>query len=228
MGEAMGINHWPEGERPREKLLTLGAQALSDAELLAIFLRVGVKGRSAVDLARDLLSRFGGLRPLLEANQSAFCQAHGLGAAKFAQLQATLELSRRHLAAQLARGNALTSPALVRHYLRSQLRHLGHEEFAVLFLDTQHRIIRYEALFRGTLDSASVYPRDVAKRALELNAGAVILAHNHPSGVAEPSDADRRITERLSQALGLFDVRVLDHFVVGDADVISFAERGWL
>ncbi|WP_447554170.1 RadC family protein [Vreelandella sp. EE22] len=224
----MGINHWPEGERPREKLLTLGAQALSDAELLAIFLRVGVKGRSAVDLARDLLTRFGGLRPFLESDQSAFCEAHGLGAAKFAQLQATLELSRRHLASQLARGNALTSPSLVRHYLRSQLRHLGHEEFAVLFLDTQHRIIRYESLFRGTLDSASVYPRDVAKRALELNAGAVILAHNHPSGVAEPSDADRRITERLTQALGLFDVRVLDHFVVGDADVISFAERGWL
>ncbi|MFI0474326.1 MULTISPECIES: RadC family protein [unclassified Halomonas] len=224
----MGINHWPEGERPREKLLTLGAQALSDAELLAIFLRVGVKGRSAVDLARDLLTRFGGLRPFLESDERAFCQAHGLGSAKFAQLQATLELSRRHLATQLARGNALTSPSLVRHYLRSQLRHLGHEEFAVLFLDTQHRIIRYEALFRGTLDSASVYPRDVAKRALELNAGAVILAHNHPSGVAEPSDADRRITERLTQALGLFDVRVLDHFVVGDADVISFAERGWL
>ncbi len=224
----MGIKHWPEGERPREKLLTFGPQALSDAELLAIFLRVGVKGRSAVDLARDLLVSFGGLRPLMEADQSAFCAAKGLGSAKYAQLQATLELSRRHLASQLARGNALTSPALVRHYLTSQLRHLGHEEFAVLFLDTQHRIIRYESLFRGTLDSASVYPRDVAKRALELGAGALIIAHNHPSGVAEPSDADRRITERLKEALGLFDIRVLDHFVVGDGEVVSFAERGWI
>ncbi|CAM3877666.1 DNA repair protein RadC [Vreelandella rituensis] len=224
----MGINHWPEGERPREKLLNLGAQALSDAELLAIFLRVGVQGRSAVDLARDLLSAFGGLRQLLEADQVRFCEAHGLGNAKYAQLQATLELSRRHLASQLARGNALMSPALVKHYLSSQMRHLGHEEFAVLFLDTQHRIIRYETLFRGTLDSASVYPREVAKRALELGAAAVILAHNHPSGVAEPSDADRRITERLKEALALFEVRVLDHFVVDDGEVVSFAERGWV
>ncbi|WNK20750.1 DNA repair protein RadC [Halomonas piscis] len=224
----MGINHWPEGERPREKLLNLGAEALSDAELLAIFLRVGVPGRSAVDLARDLLSGFGGLRPLLEADQQAFCAVKGLGSATYAQLQATLELSRRHLASQLARGNALTSPALVRHYLTSQLRHLGHEEFAALFLDTQHRIIRYESLFRGTLDSASVYPREVARRALELGAGALILAHNHPSGVAEPSDADRRITRRLKDALELLDIRVLDHFVVGDGEVVSFAERGWM
>ena len=147
----MSIRNWPEGERPREKLLALGAEALSDAELLAIFLRVGVAGRSAVDLARDLLVSFGGLRQLLEAER-------GLGAAKFVQLQATLELSKRHLAAQLARGNALTSPGLVRAYLASQLRHLGHEEFAALFLDTQHRVIRFESLFRGTLDSASVYP----------------------------------------------------------------------
>lgn len=224
----MGINHWPEGERPREKLLAMGADSLSDAELLAIFLRVGVKGRSAVDLARDLLGTFGGLRPLLDADQEDFCSAKGLGLAKFAQLQATLELSRRHLASQLSRGNALTSPGLVRHYLSAQMRHLGHEEFAVLFLDTQHRIIRYESMFRGTLDSASVYPRDVAKRALDLKAGAVILAHNHPSGVAEPSDADKRITRRLQDALGLFEIRVLDHFVVGDGDVVSFAERGWI
>lgn len=224
----MGINHWPEGERPREKLLAMGADSLSDAELLAIFLRVGVKGRSAVDLARDLLGTFGGLRPLLDADQEDFCSAKGLGQAKFAQLQATLELSRRHLASQLSRGNALTSPGLVRHYLSAQMRHLGHEEFAVLFLDTQHRIIRYESMFRGTLDSASVYPRDVAKRALDLKAGAVILAHNHPSGVAEPSDADKRITRRLQDALGLFEIRVLDHFVVGDGDVVSFAERGWI
>lgn len=224
----MSIRDWPEGERPREKLLALGAEALSDAELLAIFLRVGVQGRSAVDLARDLLSAFGGLRQLLEADQARFCAEHGLGTAKFVQLQATLELSKRHLAAQLARDNALTSPTLVRAYLSSQLRHLGHEEFAALFLDSQHRVIRFESLFRGTLDSASVYPREVARRALELGAGAIIFAHNHPSGVAEPSDADRRITERLREALSLFEIRVLDHFVVGDGEVVSFAERGWI
>ncbi|WP_136068972.1 RadC family protein [Modicisalibacter radicis] len=224
----MAIRHWPEGERPREKLMSLGSQALSDAELLAIFLRVGVKGRSAVDLARDLLGAFGGLRPLLEADRERFCAEHGLGEAKYVQLQAVLELSRRHLASQLERGGALTSPTLVRAYLASQMRHLAHEEFAALFLDTQHRVIRFESLFRGTLDSASVYPREVAKRALELGAGALIFAHNHPSGVAEPSDADRRITERLKQALELFEIRVLDHFVVGDGEVVSFAERGWL
>ncbi|GAB2780892.1 DNA repair protein RadC [Halomonas shantousis] len=224
----MGIRDWPEGERPREKLLSLGAGALSDAELLAIFLRVGVKGRSAVDLARDLLSAFGGLRQLLEADKVRFCAEHGLGEAKFVQLQASLELSRRHLGSLLERGGALTSPALVNAFLSSHMRHLGHEEFAVLFLDTQHRVIRFEVLFRGTLDSASVYPREVARRALELGAGAVIFAHNHPSGVAEPSDADRRITARLKEALALFEIRVLDHFVVGDAEVVSFAERGWL
>ncbi|MCK0767200.1 RadC family protein [Chromohalobacter canadensis] len=224
----MGIRDWPEGERPREKLLTLGASVLSDAELLAIFLRVGVKGRSAVDLARDLLVAFGGLRPLLEAEQERFCAEHGLGEAKYVQLQASLELSRRHLGSLLERGGALTSPALVRQFLTSQLRHLPHEAFAALFLDTQHRVIRFETLSEGTLDSASVYPREVSRRALALNAGALIFAHNHPSGVAEPSDADRRITQRLKEALGLFEIRVLDHFVVGDGEVISFAERGWL
>ncbi|MCK2045669.1 MULTISPECIES: RadC family protein [Chromohalobacter] len=224
----MGIRDWPEGERPREKLLTLGASVLSDAELLAIFLRVGVKGRSAVDLARDLLVAFGGLRPLLEAEQERFCAEHGLGEAKYVQLQASLELSRRHLGSLLERGGALTSPALVRQFLTSQLRHLPHEAFAALFLDTQHRVIRFETLSEGTLDSASVYPREVSRRALALNAGALIFAHNHPSGVAEPSDADRRITRRLKEALGLFEIRVLDHFVVGDGEVISFAERGWL
>ena len=224
----MAIHEWPEGERPREKLLALGASALSDAELLAIFLRVGVKGRSAVDLARDLLLAFGGLRPLLEADLARFCAEHGLGEAKYVRLQASLELSRRHLGSLLERGAALTSPTLVRRFLTSQLRHLPHEAFAALFLDTQHRVIRFETLSKGTLDSASVYPREVSRRALALNAGALIFAHNHPSGVAEPSDADRRITQRLSDALGLFDIRVLDHFVVGDGEVVSFAERGWL
>jgi DNA repair protein RadC len=189
---------------------------------------VGVKGRSAVDLARDLLLAFGGLRPLLEADLARFCAEHGLGEAKYVQLQASLELSRRHLGSLLERGAALTSPTLVRRFLTSQLRHLPHEAFAALFLDTQHRVIRFETLSKGTLDSASVYPREVSRRALALNAGALIFAHNHPSGVAEPSDADRRITQRLSDALGLFDIRVLDHFVVGDGEVVSFAERGWL
>lgn len=224
----MSIRDWPEGERPREKLLSLGSEALSDAELLAIFLRVGVKGRSAVDLARDLLLEFEGLRGLLEAGRKRFCAAHGIGEATYVQLQAVLEMSRRHLACQLSRGDALTSPTLVRAYLASRLRHLGHEEFAALFLDTQHHVLHFESLFRGTLDSASVYPREVARRALELGAGAIIFAHNHPSGVAEPSDADKRITDRLKQALGLFDIRVLDHFVVGDGEVVSFAERGLL
>lgn len=224
----VGISHWPEGERPREKLINLGAQALSDAELLAIFLRVGVKGRSAVDLARDLLSEFDGLRPLLDASRETFCQAHGLGDAKYVQLQAALELSRRHLETLLMRGDALNSPHMVRRFLSAHLRDLGHEVFAALFLDSQHRVLRFEKLFTGTLDAAAVYPREVARRALALNAGAVIFAHNHPSGVAEPSDADRRITTRLVDALGLFDIRVLDHFVVGDGEVTSFAERGLL
>lgn len=227
-GVLVGISHWPEGERPREKLISLGAQSLSDAELLAIFLRVGVKGRSAVDLSRDLLSEFGGLRPLLEASRETFCRAHGLGDAKYVQLQAALELSRRHLETLLMRGDSLNSPQMVRRFLSAHLRDLEHEVFAALFLDSQHRVLRFEKLFTGTLDAAAVYPREVARRALALNAGAVIFAHNHPSGVAEPSDADRRITMRLDDALGLFDIRVLDHFVVGDGEVVSFAERGWL
>ncbi len=224
----MSIAHWPEAERPREKLLSRGPAALSDAELLAIFLRVGCAGKSAVDLARDLLQDFGGLRPLLEAGRDEFCRAKGLGAAKYAQLQAVLEMAQRHLSAELTRGDLLTSPDLVRRYLSSKLRHLTREVFAVLFLDNQHRLVGYEELFQGTLDGASVYPREVVRRALAHNAAAVILAHNHPSGVAEPSQADRRITERLQQALDLVGVRVLDHMVVGDGQVVSFAERGLL
>ncbi|MFC0268827.1 RadC family protein [Kushneria aurantia] len=224
----MGIGEWPEGERPREKLIAMGSQALSDAELLAIFLRTGVRGRSAVDLSRDLLMNFGGLRPLLEAGREQFCSAHGLGDAKYVQLQAALELSRRHLETLLVRGDVLNSSQTVRRYLSAQLRDAGHEIFAALFLDSQHRVLRFEKLFTGTLDSAAVYPREVVKQALAVGAGAVIFAHNHPSGVAEPSDADRRITTRLTEALGLFDIRVLDHFIVGDGEVLSFAERGLL
>lgn len=224
----MSIAHWPEAERPREKLLSLGSAALSDAELLAIFLRVGCVGKSAVDLARDLLQEYGGLRPLLEASQTDFCKGLGLGSAKYAQLQAVLEMARRHLSATLKTGDALTSPQLVRDYLRTQLRHQQREIFAVMFLDNQNRLIVYEELFQGTIDGANVYPREVVKQALIHNAAAVILAHNHPSGVAEPSQADRSITLRLQEALNLIDVRVVDHMVVGDGDVISFAERGLL
>jgi DNA repair protein RadC len=224
----MAITDWPASERPREKLLQKGAQALSDAELLAIFLRTGVKGKSAVDLARELLQRFGGLRPLMEASEAEFCAALGLGSAKYVQLQAVMEMSRRHLAAQLARGSALESPDSVRQYLAAQLRHERREVFACLLLDNRHRVIEYAPLFYGTINAASVYPREVVALALERGAAALILAHNHPSGVAEPSAADRQITDRLVQALALVEVRVLDHLVVGDGESVSFAERGWL
>lgn len=224
----MSIKDWPADERPREKLLQRGASALSDAELLAIFLRVGAKGKTAVDLARELLSEFGSLKALLDASEERFCQSHGMGQAKYAQLQAVLEMARRHFAEILQRGNALTSPEITRAYLSAQLRGYSYEVFACLFLDNQHRVICLEELFRGTIDGASVYPREVAKRALHHHAAAVIFAHNHPSGINEPSQADRHITDRLRQALGLFDIRVLDHFIIGDGLPYSFAEHGLL
>ncbi len=224
----MAISHWPLHERPREKLLTRGPAALSDAELLAIFLRTGCAGKSAVDLARDLLQNFGGLRQLLEADQDSFCNAHGLGTAKYSQLQAVMEMARRHLSESLRAGELLTSAKLARDYVMAQLRHHRQEIFAVLFLDNKHRLLAYEELFFGTIDGASIYPREVVKKALAHNAAAVILAHNHPSGVAEPSQADMRITERLQSALELVDVRVVDHLVVGNAEVVSFAEQGLL
>ena len=225
----MAISDWPEGERPREKLLQRGAESLSDAELLAIFLRTGVKGKSAVDLARDLLDHFGGLRPLLEADRDSFCSAKGLGDAKFTQLQAVLEMSSRHLKAQLQREDALTSPQLTRNYLSSRLRGFPHEAFGALYLDNQNRIIHFEILFTGTIDGASVHPREVVRDALKHNAAAVIFAHNHPSGVAEPSASDRAITEQLSSALGLMDIRVLDHIIIGDGSCTTpLAERGLL
>jgi DNA repair protein RadC len=223
----MPITDWPADERPREKLLKRGAAALSDAELLAIFLRTGVAGRTAVDLARDLLSRFGGLRPLLQADLNAFCAARGLGQAKYTQLQAVLEMGRRHLSETLARGEALGNPDDTRRYLSARLRDYPFEVFACLFLDNRHRVIAFEELFRGTIDGASVHPREVVRRALVHNAAAVILAHNHPSGVAEPSRSDEAITRRLREALALVDIRVLDHVVVGD-ELVSFAERGLL
>lgn len=223
----MAITDWPEGERPREKLLQLGASALSDAELLAIFLRTGVAGKSAVDLARDLLIQTGGLRQLLELDQGGFCRHKGLGNAKFAQLQAVLEIARRHLREKLERGDAMTSPDITRRYLQQQLRDYPYEVFACMFLDNRNRLITYEELFRGTIDGASVHPREVVKRALQHNAAAIIIAHNHPSGVAEPSQSDESITHRLKDALALVDVRLLDHFVVGD-EVVSMSERGLL
>ncbi|TVP89216.1 MAG: JAB domain-containing protein [Thioalkalivibrio sp.] len=221
----MAISDWPADERPRERLLLRGPAALSDAELLAIFLRTGVAGKSAVDISRDLLNHFGGLRPLLQADRAAFCAARGLGAAKYAQLQAVLEMGRRHLAAALERGDAITSPAATRAFLSARLRDYPYEVFACLFLDNRHRMLAFEELFRGTIDGASVHPREIVRRVLHHNAAAVILAHNHPSGVAEPSRADEAITRRVQEALGLLDVRVLDHVIVAD-ETLSFAERG--
>lgn len=224
----MPITDWPADERPREKLLAQGAAALSDAELLAIFLRTGVAGKSAVDLARELLSRFGGLRPLLKADMAQFCEAKGLGEAKYTQLQAVLEMARRHLAESLPERDALKHPNDVRDYLRARLRDLPYESFVALLLDTQHRVIACEELARGTLDGATVYPREVVKIALKHGAAAVIFAHNHPSGVTEASAADRALTIKLKTALSTVDIRVLDHFIIGEAAPLSFAERGWL
>ncbi len=224
----MRITDWPACERPREKLLSRGPQALSDAELLAIFLRTGVKGKTAVDLARELLTEYGSLRVLFEADRERFNQTHGLGNAKYAQLQAVLEMARRHLRETVDRGSALSNPVESRDYLSAQLRRYPYEVFACLFLDNQHRVLQFEELFRGTIDSTSVYPREVLRRALQLNAAAVIFAHNHPSGVCSPSNADRQITRKLTDALALVDIRVLDHFIVGDAEGYSFAEHGLL
>ncbi len=224
----MAISEWPAAERPREKLLLKGPDVLSDAELLAIFLRTGVRGKTAVDVARELLGRFGGLRALLAAEQDDFCAAPGLGAAKYAQLKAVLEMARRHLGESLQRGTTLSSSLDTRRYLEACLRDRQHEVFCCLFLDNRHRVLAFEELFRGTLNGATVYPREVVKRALALNAAAVIFVHNHPSGVAEPSQADRLLTTRLTEALALVEVRVLDHLVVGDGETVSFNDRGWL
>lgn len=225
----MAITDWPADERPRERLLALGASALSDAELLALFLRVGIRGKSAVDLARDLLCHFGGLSPMCAASASAFSAIPGMGPAKYAQLQAVLELARRALGEEMAHRDVLDSPRAVRDWLRLKLAQLPHEVFMVLLLDAQNRVMDGIELFRGTLAQTSVYPREVVKLVLERNAAAVIFAHNHPSGVGEPSVADQSLTKNLIQALALVDVRVLDHFIVaGNAAPVSFAERGLL
>ncbi len=222
----MTIRDLPLDERPREKLLNHGSQTLSDAELLAIFLRTGTTGKPVMTMARELIAQFGDLRTLAGASAGQFCRTPGLGTAKYAQLQAAIEMSRRVLEAPLRPGDALTSPDATRHYLKSRLVTRPHEVFACLFLDTRHRIIRYEELFSGTIDGAAVYPREVVRRALDYNAAALILAHNHPSGIAEPSEADIHLTERLKSALALVDVRVLDHMIVGHGEVTSLAEKG--
>ncbi|WP_269618800.1 RadC family protein [Zhongshania sp. BJYM1] len=222
----MAIRDWPADERPREKLLQRGAAALADAELLAIFLRTGVTGKSAVDLARELLQEHGGLGALIAASRERFCASHGLGDAKFVQLQAVVEMSRRYLSEALQQQPVFSSAAATRQFLLAQLRQEVREVFAVLYLDNQHQLLCYEPLFYGTIDGAAVYPREIARRALELHAAALIVAHNHPSGVAEPSDADIRITRRIRDALALLDMRLLDHCVVAGPEVISLAERG--
>lgn len=224
----MKLQDWPVQERPREKLLARGAGALSDAELLAVFLSTGTRGRPVMQLARELLQEFGGVRGLLEADTATLLAAPGLGLARSAQLRAAVALTERCLQAGFERGDPMTDPAATGRFLKSKLRGYAREVFACLYLDNQHRLIRYEELFFGTIDGASVHPREVVKRVLFFNAAAVIFAHNHPSGIAEPSQADQRITDRLKSALLLVDVRVLDHMVVGDQQVVSFAARGLL
>ncbi|MGE8469590.1 RadC family protein [Pseudomonas putida] len=224
----MSIREWPAEERPREKLLLRGASSLSDAELLAVFLGSGVRGRNVVELARGLLVKFGGLRQLLEADREAFVGELGLGPVKYSQLQALLEIGRRNLATCIERDSAMDNPAAVRRYLKAMLRHEASEVFGCLFLDTKHRPLAFEILFRGTIDRASIYPREVVRRALLHNAAALILCHNHPSGISEPSQDDVHMTLALKHALGLIDVRVLDHIIVGDGEPLSMVEEGWI
>jgi len=224
----MHIRDWPAAERPREKLLARGAGALSDAELLAIFLGSGLRGRDAVATARELLAEHGPLRTLLQRPPKELQRLRGLGPARACALTAALELGQRLLQAELERGAALSDPQSAGRYFAQRLRGLPQEVFAALFLDTRHRVIAFEELFQGSLDGAEVHPREVVRRALGHNAAAVIVAHNHPSGNPEPSAADRAVTVRLKQALALIDLRLLDHFVIGDGEPVSLAARGWI
>lgn len=224
----MAITDWSASERPREKLIELGAEALSDAELLAIFLRIGVSGKTAVDLARDLLSQFGSLNSVFAANEKQISQVHGMGSSKYAQLQAVFEMSRRALNEQMQLKDILSSPQQVRDYLILKLANQLKEVFVVMFLDAQNRLIATEEMFSGTLTQTSVYPREVVKRALHYNAASVMFAHNHPSGIAKQSRADEMITQDLKKALALVDVRVLDHFIVAGNQTLSFVEVGLL
>ena len=222
----MAIRDWPANERPREKLLDKGVCALSDAELLAILLRTGTRGQSAVDLARQVLRNFTSLRRLITADRQTFCAQLGLGAARYAELQAAVEIAKRHMSETLRAGPSLASPRATRDFLSSQLRDLEHEVFVCLYLDKRHRLIQYQELFRGTIDGASVHPREIVKLALQRNSAAIIIAHNHPSGVPEPSHADELITLRVKEALALVDIRLLDHIIIGDGASVSLAERG--
>jgi DNA repair protein RadC len=224
----MPISSWPAQERPREKLLEKGPAALSDAEILAIFLRTGRKGLSALGLARELLDKFGGLRQLIDVDEKQFCEIKGLGSVKYAQIQAAIELGRRYLQAELEVGDVFTSPEQTREFLTLKLRAYPYEVFSCLYLDNRHRLISFDELFRGTIDSAQVHAREVVRSALKHNAAAVILSHNHPSGVAEPSQSDINLTQELKKALQLVDVRVLDHLIIGSGEAISLAERGLL
>lgn len=224
----MSILHWPKAERPQEKLLSQGAHHLSDAELLAVFLRTGIKGKSVLDVARSALAKFGHWRGLLEAPQLEFCDTAGLGVVKYVQLQAALEISKRHLFSTLVRGDILHNPSDTQRFLLAKLRHYTHEVFACLYLDVRHRVTHFAELFHGTLDNTQIHPREVIKSALAHNAAAVIFAHNHPSGNAEPSSADIVVTQQLKAALDLVDIRVLDHIIIGDAEVVSFAKRGYV
>jgi DNA repair protein RadC len=222
------IKDWPNQERPREKLLQKGTSALSDAELLAIFLRTGCKGVDVVTLARQLINDFGSLHALFAASESDFCEKKGLGQAKYVQLQAVLEMSRRYLQEPLKKGQPLTSATQTKTFLIAQMHDLPYEVFAALLLDTQHRIIRFHEFFFGSIDCATVHPRIIAQKVLSENAAAIILVHNHPSGDPTASDADKKITKKITSAMQLIDVRVLDHFIVGGNKCTSFAEKGWI
>lgn len=222
----MQISALPKSARPREKLIEQGPEALSNAELLAIFLRTGIKGLNAIELAESLLQEQQTLQRLFNVSLEEFSALKGLGVAKYTQLQAVLELSRRYLKEECLRETVFQNPTAVRNYLSAQLRGLGHEVFMVLYLDNQNRLIKDEVLFHGTINAASVYPREVVKAALKYHSAAVIFAHNHPSGVAEPSEADKLITKKLQQGLALVDINVLDHLIVAGSHCISFAERG--
>ncbi|MFO1466611.1 MAG: DNA repair protein RadC [Steroidobacteraceae bacterium] len=222
----MSIRDWPLEERPREKLLARGPSSLTDAELLAVMLRTGSTRRSALDNARSLLQSFGSLRRIIAADRQRFCEQPGLGLARFAELQAALEIARRQYAEELRTGPVLTAPRATQDFLFAHIRDLGHEVFCCLFLDNRHRLLHFAELFRGTIDGTSVHPREIVKQALAHNCAAVIVAHNHPSGVAEPSRADELITHKIRDALALVDIRLLDHIVVGDGVAVSLAERG--
>lgn len=224
----MTINNWPEDERPRERLMKYGASKLSNAELLAIFLRTGIAGKTALDLARELLGKFGSIDKIIESDYKSFARIKGLGSAKYCQLQATLELIKRHFNCKIADSPGFTNPQLVRNYLLAQFPRTDNEIFACIMMDNKHKLIQFEILFQGTVNQSQVYPRVVAQKCLKNNASAIILAHNHPSGCTKPSESDISITQKLIETLALIDVRVLDHFIIGGNDIYSMAENGLL